>query len=192
MPTCSARKYADVYTGKRHWNELAGRQPASATPGPSRPTCAVRRSSTACRREAPGVGTHRQAPAAWSGSATASPRTTSPPPVRSPPRVPRGATCRSTPWSAGLQLLRLTPGQPRGDDARHLRQRAPQEPAGTGHGRQLDDLPARPAADVDLRCLGALPGKGTRPLVILAGKEYGTGSSRDWAAKGPALLGVRP
>jgi aconitate hydratase len=29
------------------------------------------------------------------------------------------------------------------------------------------------------------------PLVILAGKEYGTGSSRDWAAKGPRLLGVR-
>src|SRR5271165_6910695 len=28
-------------------------------------------------------------------------------------------------------------------------------------------------------------------LVILAGKEYGSGSSRDWAAKGPALLGVR-
>ncbi len=29
------------------------------------------------------------------------------------------------------------------------------------------------------------------PLIILAGKEYGTGSSRDWAAKGPLLLGVR-
>jgi len=29
------------------------------------------------------------------------------------------------------------------------------------------------------------------PLVILAGKEYGSGSSRDWAAKGPCLLGVR-
>ena len=29
------------------------------------------------------------------------------------------------------------------------------------------------------------------PLVILAGKEYGTGSSRDWAAKGTNLLGVR-
>ena len=29
------------------------------------------------------------------------------------------------------------------------------------------------------------------PLVILAGKEYGSGSSRDWAAKGPQLLGVR-
>ena len=29
------------------------------------------------------------------------------------------------------------------------------------------------------------------PLMIIAGKEYGTGSSRDWAAKGPMLLGVR-
>jgi aconitate hydratase len=32
---------------------------------------------------------------------------------------------------------------------------------------------------------------GGTPLVVLAGKEYGSGSSRDWAAKGPALLGVR-
>jgi hypothetical protein len=30
------------------------------------------------------------------------------------------------------------------------------------------------------------------PLVVIAGKEYGTGSSRDWAAKGPRLLGVAP
>ena len=29
------------------------------------------------------------------------------------------------------------------------------------------------------------------PLVVLAGKEYGSGSSRDWAAKGPNLMGVR-
>lgn len=29
------------------------------------------------------------------------------------------------------------------------------------------------------------------PIVVVAGKEYGTGSSRDWAAKGPALLGIR-
>src|SRR5437867_404772 len=28
------------------------------------------------------------------------------------------------------------------------------------------------------------------PLVVLAGKEYGSGSSRDWAAKGPRLLGI--
>ena len=29
------------------------------------------------------------------------------------------------------------------------------------------------------------------PLIIIAGKEYGSGSSRDWAAKGAALLGVK-
>jgi len=29
------------------------------------------------------------------------------------------------------------------------------------------------------------------PLIVIAGKEYGSGSSRDWAAKGPLLLGVR-
>ncbi|MDQ3895537.1 MAG: aconitate hydratase, partial [Actinomycetota bacterium] len=29
------------------------------------------------------------------------------------------------------------------------------------------------------------------PLIAIAGKEYGSGSSRDWAAKGPNLLGVR-
>lgn len=33
--------------------------------------------------------------------------------------------------------------------------------------------------------------KESTPLVVLAGKEYGTGSSRDWAAKGTLLLGVR-
>jgi len=33
--------------------------------------------------------------------------------------------------------------------------------------------------------------QGGTPLVVIAGKEYGTGSSRDWAAKGTALLGVR-
>ena len=33
-------------------------------------------------------------------------------------------------------------------------------------------------------------GDGT-PLVVIAGKEYGTGSSRDWAAKGTVLLGVK-
>ena len=36
----------------------------------------------------------------------------------------------------------------------------------------------------------AIKEEGT-PLVVIAGKEYGTGSSRDWAAKGPSLLGVK-
>ncbi len=29
------------------------------------------------------------------------------------------------------------------------------------------------------------------PLIVVAGQEYGTGSSRDWAAKGTSLLGVK-
>ena len=33
--------------------------------------------------------------------------------------------------------------------------------------------------------------KHNRQLVVFAGKEYGTGSSRDWAAKGTSLLGVK-
>jgi aconitate hydratase len=37
----------------------------------------------------------------------------------------------------------------------------------------------------------AMEYKNNVPLVIIAGKEYGTGSSRDWAAKGTALLGVK-
>ena len=44
----------------------------------------------------------------------------------------------------------------------------------------------RPIFDVSMEMQKA----GT-PLVVIAGKEYGTGSSRDWAAKGTALLGVR-
>jgi aconitate hydratase len=48
----------------------------------------------------------------------------------------------------------------------------------TGETMSIFDASVRYAAD-------------RTPLVILAGKEYGSGSSRDWAAKGPLLLGVR-
>ncbi len=55
--------------------------------------------------------------------------------------------------AAGLQLLRLASRQPRGDGARHLRQRPPEEPAGAGHGGRRDAPPAGRRADVDLRRL---------------------------------------
>ena len=51
----------------------------------------------------------------------------------------------------GLQQLRRPPRQPRGDGARHVRQRAPQEPARARNGRRRDAAPARRRADVDLR-----------------------------------------
>jgi aconitate hydratase len=45
-----------------------------------------------------------------------------------------------------------------------------------------------PATIFDAAMLYAAEGV---PLIVIAGKEYGSGSSRDWAAKGPRLLGVR-
>jgi aconitate hydratase len=56
-------------------------------------------------------------------------------------------------------------------------------------GRRHAAHPER-RADVDLRRGDEVQAAGT-PLVVLAGKEYGTGSSRDWAAKGTMLLGVK-
>ena len=45
--------------------------------------------------------------------------------------------------ACGLQLLRLAPWQSRGDGARHIRQRAPAQPAGAGHRGRLHTAPAR-------------------------------------------------
>ena len=88
----------------------------------------------------------------------------------------------------GLQLLRLTPRQPRCYDARHLCQYPHQERNGprrveggetTYNGEQMPIYDAAMKHKAD----------GT-PLIVVGGKEYGTGSSRDWAAKGTILLGV--
>ena len=72
----------------------------------------------------------------------------------------------------------------------HLRQHPAAQPAPRRRrGRVHPELPRRRRADHDLRRRAAYQEAGI-PLVILAGKEYGSGSSRDWAAKGTALLGV--
>ena len=49
----------------------------------------------------------------------------------------------------------------------------------------------RGRGDDDLRRVDALSGEAGVPLLVIAGKEYGSGSSRDWAAKGTLLLGVK-
>ena len=99
--------------------------------------------------------------------------------------------------AARLQLLRLATGQPRGDDARDLRQHPPAAtcwrwrrgsgplPEG-GFTLHLPDGEQLSIYDAAMR----YEQEGV-PLVVLAGKEYGSGSSRDWAAKGTRLLGVR-
>jgi aconitate hydratase len=48
-----------------------------------------------------------------------------------------------------------------------------------------------PGAQVSIYDAAMAYQKEGTPLVVIAGQEYGTGSSRDWAAKGTALLGVR-
>ena len=51
----------------------------------------------------------------------------------------------------GLQLVRRAPRQPRGDDARHVRQRAPAQSARARHRRRVDDATCRRRRDADLR-----------------------------------------
>ena len=62
---------------------------------------------------------------------------------------------------------------------------------GTEGGFTRDFTGASGRGDHRLRGVGELPVAAGIPLVVLAGKEYGSGSSRDWAAKGTALLGVK-
>ena len=64
---------------------------------------------------------------------------------------------------------------------------------GSGHRRRLHPRlhPARRPGQSTIYDASVNYAKAGTPLVILAGKEYGSGSSRDWAAKGTALLGVR-
>ena len=55
----------------------------------------------------------------------------------------------------------------------------------------MDGAPPGRRGDDDLRGGASATSPTACPTIVLAGKEYGSGSSRDWAAKGPNLLGVR-
>ena len=107
--------------------------------------------------------------------------------------LPAGARRRR----ARLQQLRQPARQPRGDDARHVRQRADQEPdaAVKADGiarRRRRHAHCSPTAKQCRSTTRRWPtSRGGTPTVIFAGEEYGTGSSRDWAAKGTQLLGVK-
>ena len=102
----------------------------------------------------------------------------------------RRISARPSSPAEGLQSIRHAARQSSGDDARHLRQYPHQEPDAAGCRRRLHDpLSGRqrmPIYDAAMRYKTEHV-----PLVVFAGKEYGTGSSRDWAAKGSILLGIR-
>lgn len=112
---------------------------------------------------------------------------------------PAGSIARNSPAARYLAARKLTPrefnsyGSRRGNDAVMAR--------GTfANIRLFNKLVGRPAPrtvhipsgeEMDIfDCAERYLSEQT-PVIILAGKEYGSGSSRDWAAKGPYLLGVK-
>ena len=191
-PRCSPTDYADVFAGDDQWRSLSTpegatfawaddstyvRKPPYFEGMPQEPAPVDGHPRRARARQARRLGDDGPHLAGRRDQAGLARR-----------HVPDGARCRA----ARLQLLRLAPRQPRGHGARHVRQHPAAQPAGARHRGRLHH--ANFAGDGEVTTIyeasEAYADAGT-PLVILAGKEYGSGSSRDWAAKGTALLGAR-
>ena len=90
-----------------------------------------------------------------------------------------------------FQFLRRAARQSRSDGARHLRQYQDQEPDGARASRAASRSTIPSGERLAIYDAAMRYHDEGVPLVVFAGKEYGTGSSRDWAAKGTLLLGVR-
>ena len=127
------RTYADVFTGDEHW---------AALDVPEGDIFAWDPDSTYVRKP-PYFDGMSQEPGTVedvdcrSWSATASRPITSRPRARSA-RTAGGGTCRPRRRAQGLQLVRVAARQPRGDGARHVRQRAPPQPGRAGQRRDVD------------------------------------------------------
>ena len=91
---------------------------------------------------------------------------------------------------ARVQLVWRATRPARGDDARHVRQHPAAQRADRARGARTPrtSQAATRCSSTTRRCATRREGV---PLLVIAGREYGSGSSRDWAAKGTALLGVR-
>ena len=93
--------------------------------------------------------------------------------------------------AARVQLVRRPARPARGDDPRHVRQHPAAQPARRGQGGPVHASTCPTASETFIYDAAMRYAAEGVPLIVLAGREYGSGSSRDWAAKGPALLGVR-
>ena len=91
--------------------------------------------------------------------------------------------------AARIQFVRRAARQSRSDDARHVREHPAAQPACSRNRRRLDIASAERREDDASMMLPCDTSRKRVPLIVLAGKEYGSGSSRDWAAKGTLLLG---
>ena len=190
-PRCSTSDYADVFAGDEQLAVAADPRGQDLRVGRrSRPTSGSPRTSTACPTSRTPVDRHRGRAGAAQARRLGHHRPHQPGRCDQEGLARRQVPRRARRRAAGLQLLRLAPRQPRGDDPRHVRQHPAAQPAGAGHRGRLHPRLHRTAARSprSSRRRENYIAAGT-PLVVLSGKEYGSGSSRDWAAKGTALLG---
>ena len=183
-------QYADVFTGDDRWRSLNVPRAIGSPGSRIRPTSAIRRSSMASR-SSPRRSSTSSARARWRCSATASRPITSRRPGRSRRTAPPGKYL----MAHGVQPADFNSyGARRGNHEVMMR--------GTFANIRLRNLLApgteggwttyQPGGEVMTIYDAAMKYKQAGvPLIILAGKEYGSGSSRDWAAKGTLLLGVR-
>ena len=142
-------------------------------------------------------GGDRRARACWRCSAIPSPPTTSRPPAtsrrpRRPASICRSARCRQKDFNSYGSRRGNHEVMERGTFA-NIRIR--NEMMGGKEGGNTIYYSRRQWRRAR-RCRSSTPRSATRrtaigTVVVIGGKEYGTGSSRDWAAKGPKLLGVR-
>ena len=184
------REYARRHRRRRALAVARGPDRASATRGTSgRPTCADRRSSKGCRPSRAGHRRHR-ARGCWRSSATASRPTTSRRRDRSARRARPACGCRAH----GVPVAEFNSyGARRGNHEvmirGHLRQPPHPQPARARDRGRRDRCTCPTAKQTTIFDAAMRYQSEGVPLVVIAGKEYGSGSSRDWAAKGPALLG---
>ena len=182
---CSARATPSVFDGDEHWKAIKVPDRQDLRLGRE---VDLREEPALLRRHDHDAGRRRATSAARACSrcsATRSPPTTSRRPATSPRRSPAAKYL----IEQGVQPVDFNQyGARRGNHEvmmrgtfANIRLRNLLVP-GTEGGVTLH-LPER-RADVDLRRRDALQGRQARRWSILAGKEYGTGSSRDWAAKG--------
>ena len=150
--------YADVFKGDAHWAKIGGARRRGLRLGGRqhlRPAAALLRGHAARARADHDIAGARVL--ALLGDSITTDHIS---PAGSIARKgPAGGLPDGAPGpAAGLQLLRLAPRQPRGHDARHLRQHPPAQRGRARHRGRLDPADAGRRGDVDLRCRDAVPG----------------------------------
>ena len=190
-PSLYETEYARVFDGDEHWQDDARARGCACSRGTrARPTCRSRRTSSTCRpTPAPLADIEGARVLAVLGDS-----------VTTDHISPAGSIKADGPAGRYLQEHGVAPrdfnsyGSRRGNHEVMIRGtfaniRLRNALAGGVEGGVTKHLPSGELLSI-FDAAERYRAEGV-PLVVLAGKEYGSGSSRDWAAKGTLLLGVR-